>query len=155
MIMRRHDPFPWCHCYICGIISINNSLLYLILLLCNYSHLQHLLWEIGTLSHRTVTATVSLPLSTFLSFASRWHRVETISRNVQWWSWYDLKAMCPDRSGTWPAENWNCLWPDTSARCVVWQWVTAALICSPVEKTSRSNAGIWSTTRLAIQISCL
>lgn len=55
--------------------------------------------------------------------------------------------VCLDRSGTWPVGNWNSPWLDTSAQCVVWRSAVAAPTCSPVEKTSKSSVGIWSTTR--------
>lgn len=82
-----------------------------------------------------------------LPVTSRWHCGDTISGNLLKCSQYDWKAVCLDRSGTWPVGNWNSPWLDTSVPCVVWRSAVAAPTCSPVEKTSKSSVGIWNTTR--------
>lgn len=84
---------------------------------------------------------------------SGWHREDAISGNLLKCSLCDLEAACFYRSGTWPAGNWNSPWLDTSVQCEVWRSAHAAPTCSPVEKTSKSSVGIWSTTRYDMMIS--
>lgn len=89
------------------------------------------------------------------SVASRWHFEKQAFKKFLLSSWDNVEAVCLNRSGTWRVESSNCRWPDTSAQFVVWQWAAAAPTCSPVEKISRWNVGIWSTTRYIVQISCV